>query len=233
MRYLIFTILAVISFAEVQAQGRKVLQNRPKYDNDPLHFGFALGLNYLDFVEEPVANLPDIPGYYNMRSRVQPGYTIAIISNLRLHKYWDLRFNPAFSNTVRELEFDVINPLTDDRELITREIESSYIDLPVELKFKSQRVNNYRLYVLGGVQYNIDLASNEDIFDDRVFKIQSNDLFYSAGFGIDIYFEYFKFSPQIKGVWGLMDLLVEDGTFLVEGIQSLRTRGIFINFTFE
>lgn len=232
MRIVLLFLGVLLTCGQMQGQ-RKILQNRPKYDNDPLHFGFALGVNFIDFVEEPMANLPDIPGYYSVKSVTEPGYTIAIISNLRLHKYLDLRFNPAFSSTVRNLEFDILNPLTEQRDIITREVESSYIDVPLELKFKSQRINNYRLYILGGVQYNLDLASNEDVLDDRVFKIQSSDLFYSAGFGIDIYFEYFKFSPQIKGIWGLTDLIVEDGTFLVEGIQSLRTRGIVINFTFE
>ena len=226
-------LVAVLTALISQLDGQRLLKNQPKYDNDPLHFGFALGVNFMDFDIEPVRNLPDIPGYYSVQSDVAPGYTIAIISNLRLHKYFDLRFNPAFSSTVRTLNFDIENPITEKRETVTREVESSYIDFPLELKFKSQRVNNYRFYLLAGAQYNLDLASKQDAQDDRVFKISRNDFFYQAGFGIDIYFEYFKFSPQIKASWGLSDLLVQDGTFLVEGIQTLRTRGIWLNFTFE
>ena len=86
---------------------------------------------------------------------------------------------------------------------------------------------------MAGPKYSLDLASDEKIEDDRVFKLQQDDFSYDLGFGADIYFEYFKFSPQLIYSFGMANLKVEDRTFLVEGIQGIYTRALLINFTFE
>ncbi len=225
--FLLLLMIAAIGHAQ------RLPKNQPKYDQKPIHFGFSVGLNYSDFYIQESKDISAIDGYYSVKSQVAPGYTIHIISNLRLSDYWDLRFTPGFSTTERTLLFDVIEPLSEERQEVIRKIESSYIEAPFHLKWKSQRINNYRLYVLGGVKYNIDLASKQDIDDDRVFKIKRNDLMYEFGFGFDVYFEFFKFSPQIKASWGTSNLMVDDDTFYIQGIERLETRSILINFTFE
>lgn len=226
-----FLFLLLLAGLSIQAQ--RLPKNQPKYDQKPIHFGFSIGFNFFDFHIQEIEDLAALEGYYSMRSEVTPGYTIRIISNLRLADYWDLRFTPGFAATERTLYFDVIEPISEERQEVIRKIESSYIEMPLELKWKSERIENYRLYVLGGAKYNIDLASKQDVDDDRVFKIKRNDLSYEFGFGVDIYFEFFKFSPQIKASWGFADLMVRDGTFYVEGIESLQTRALLLNFTFE
>jgi len=230
-RLLITLIFTLVIFT--QAIGQRALQNQPRYDRRIIHFGFSIGINYYDFQARPMEDLGALEGYYSIETVTRPGYTIGIISNLRLARFLDLRFIPSFASTTRTLKFDVIEPLSGDRQIVTRDVESSYIEFPFELKYKSERIDNYRLYVLGGFKYNLDLASNEDAEDDRIFKIKSNDLFYEVGFGVDIYFEYFKFSPQIKASFGFANLLVQDDTFYVEGIDILQSRAILINFTFE
>ncbi len=225
-------LLALVGgIGNIQAQ--RLPKNQPNFDKKPIHFGFSIGINYFDFNIEEIADLANLPEYYSVSSNVSPSYTIRIISNLRLADYLDLRFNPGFAATERSLTFDLVEPISQVRQKVTRKIESSYIELPVELKWKSERIRNYRLYVTGGGKYNIDLASKEDVQDDRIFKLAKRDFAYEFGFGVDIYFEYFKFSPQIIASWGVSDLMVQDGTFYVEGIHRLQTRSILINFTFE
>ena len=232
-RIYITAILLTGFCLSAEAQFFSKPKNNPKYDKRRVHFGFSVGLNYVDFKVEHIENLASLPGYYSVKTETTPGYTFAIVSNLRLSEYLDLRFLPAYSTTIRKMHFDVIEPLTDKRQIVDREIESSYIEFPFHLKWKSERINNYRIYTLGGIKYNLDLASNEDVIDDRIFKIKSNDMMYELGFGFDVYFDYFKFSPQIIASFGINNLLVQDGTFYVEGIETLKTRAILINFTFE
>lgn len=226
-------VLVLLGIFTASASGQRRLQNMPRYDQKTVHFGFSVGLNYMDFKIDPIRNLSGLTNFKNVRSITEPGYTIAIISNLRLAKYADLRFNPGFATTSRTLEFDLIDPNSEERIQVDRTIESAFIEFPLELKFKSQRVDNYRLYVLGGLKYALDLSSDEKSEDDRVFKIKQDDYSYELGAGIDIYFEYFKFSPQIKATFGMTNLRVEDGTQMVSGIEALQTRAILINFTFE
>lgn len=234
MRTKLLTFLVLLSLSFAASAQRKALKNNPKYDRKPLHFGFSIGINYYDFRVQNIADLSaDLPGYYNVRTSTSPGYSIYIISNLRLSDHWDFRFNPGFASTVRTLDFDVVNPFTQRRESVSRDIESSFLEFPFHFKFKSDRVGNYRLHLIAGPKYSIDLASDEDVIDDRVFKIKSNDISYEIGFGTDIYFEYFKFSPQIIASFGINNTRVEDNTFLASGIESIQTRAILINFTFE
>ena len=218
--------------AFLQAQVSR-LQNQPKYDNRTVHFGFCLGINFFDFQIRQKADLAANPNLFSLYSDPSPGYSIGIISNLRLAEFLDLRFIPTFAATVRRLYVDMIDPYTLERGIKEFEVESSFIQFPFELKYKSERINNHRWYVLGAIQYSIDLASQEKVEDDTIFKIKRNSTDAQIGVGVDIYFEYFKFSPQIKASFGLNSLLVEDGTVPVSGIDQLMNRCLLINFTFE
>jgi hypothetical protein len=231
-RFLIYILFLLVTPATLVGQHKK-LQNQAKYDTKSLHFGFCLGINTYDFQIRPKQDLAAVPGVYEMYSTSSPGYSIGIISNLRLGKYFDLRFIPTFSSTVRRLTFDMVDPLSGERFLNEYQIESSFIQFPFEIKYKSERINNHRWYVLTGFEFATDLASQEKVDDDTIFKIKKSNASMQIGLGVDIYFEYFKFSPQIKYSWGLNNLLVEDGTVPVSGIDQIFSRCFLINFTFE
>ncbi len=208
------------------------LRNQPLYDKDELHFGFHIGLNWYNFTLD-TKNLTEVNDVYGVTSEALPGYNINIISNLRLTEHLDLRFTPGFAATVRNLHFDMEDPFTSERRIITRQIESSYVQFPLHLKFKSVRIDNYRLYLMGGIRYANDLASKAKVVDDNLFKLQRHTADYEVAFGTDFYFEYFKFSPQIRASWGLTNLLVQDGTTQVSALDGIRNRAVLINFTFE
>lgn len=216
-----------------QAQGKRI-KNNPRYDRKPIDFGFSIGLNYIDFRTRTLPDLgADLPGYYRVYSETSPGYTIRIISKFRLGDHWDLNFSPGYAFTLRTLRFDVLNQFTLNRELVERQIESSFLEFPVYAKFRADRIGNYRLYLLAGPKYNLDLSSDQDVQDDRVFKLKRNEINYDLGIGVDLYFEFFKFSPQIIYSFGITNQKVDDDTFLAEGLDGIYTRALLINFTFE
>ena len=220
-------LLPLLSSAQI---GR--LRNQPLYDKNPLHFGFHMGLNYYNF-QMDLADLSQNPMIFGVESEALPGYNINIISNLRLTDHLDLRFTPGFAATVRRLHFDVINPFTFERVTAVRQVESSYVQFPLHLKFKSVRINNYLLYLMGGIRYTNDLSSKAKVVDDNLFKLQRHVYDYEIGVGADFYFEYFKFSPQIRAAWGLTNMLVQDGTLPVEAFNGIYNRAVLINFSFE
>lgn len=225
-------ILLFLAFSlAIQAQHKS--KNNPIYDNKAIHFGFCLGIYTNDFKIDPIEDLSTVPGYHGFRTETEPGYKIGIITNFRLSDHWDFRYIPSFATSQRNIYFDVDDPFTGERKTIKREVQSSYIENPFELKFKSDRIHNYRWYLLGGVKHSLDLASKKEVEDDNIFKIENNDLAVEFGLGLDFYFEFFKFSPQIKTSFGVKNLLVQDGTYFVEGIDGIYTRSFLINFTFE
>ena len=196
-------------------------------------FGFCLGIFTNNFKIDPIEDLSTVPGYFGFTLNPEPGYKIGIVTNFRLSEHWDFRYIPSFATSQRNIIFDVTDPNTGERRSVERDIQSSFVESPFELKFKSDRINNYRWYLLGGVKHSLDLASKKKVEDDNIFKIENNDLAVEFGLGLDFYFEFFKFSPQIKTSFGVRNLKVEDGTYLVEGIDALYSRSILINFTFE
>lgn len=227
----LFTFALVLISAIAQAQGSP--PNMPRYDQKPFHFGFYVGVNTYDFQLRMKEDISQVPNFYSIESETAPGYSIGIVSDLRLGHHFNLRFLPSFVSTERTLYIDMDDPFSGRREIEERVIESSLIQAPFELKFKSERIENHRWYVLTGLTYSYDLSSKENVEDDLLFKLSSSDLSYDFGIGMDIYFQYFKLSPQIKASWGFYDLTVQDGTIPVSGLESTRTRAILFCFTFE
>ena len=89
-----------------------------------------------------------------------------------------------------------------------REIKSTYIHFPLLIKISSKRVNNFKPYLLGGVSTAINLSSKENSVNDNSlgeFRTKKNVFFYELGFGIDLYLEWFKFSPSIRGIFAISD----------------------------
>lgn len=228
----IYILFALATFG-FKAAAQSGPPNLRLYDEQLLHFGFYIGINNYDFRLVPKEDLSEVPDFYGVRTVVSPGYSIGIISDIRLGKNMNFRFIPSFANTERRIYFDMTNPITGVREEQERIIESSLVQAPIELRLKTDRIHNHRWYVLAGLTYSYDLASKEDLEDPLVFKLNSTDLSYDFGVGMDFYFEYFKFSPQIKAFWGVRDLTIQDGTLAVTGLEGTYTRGLLFSFTFQ
>ena len=120
-----------------------------------------------------------------------------------------------------------------------REIKSTYIHLPILLKISTKRVNNIKPYILAGVSTALNLSSKEKSVNDNSlgeFRTKRNVFFYELGFGIDLYLEWFKFSPSIRGVFAMSDEHVPDNDIIspwTNNIKFMKTSGILINFTFQ
>ena len=218
----------------VNAQRFSSPQNLARYDNKKMHFGFSLGINSLDF---RIKYNPDImfkDSLFVLKSQNQKGFNLGIVSNFRIGKYTDFRFIPSLVFGERHL----IYSFADSNAVIRTEkkvIESTLLDFPLIIKYKSARYNNFRSFVIFGVKYSMDIASQEDIDDegDVIIKLKKNDILGEIGFGMDFYLEYFKFSPQLKISGGILNLLSKDNSVYTTSIKNLRTNGWMLSFTFE
>ncbi|MES2812548.1 MAG: porin family protein [Bacteroidota bacterium] len=232
----IFLSLLIISATIGHAQifkksmfAKKPLINLETFDKQRLHFGFFLGFNSLDFKIDKKFDGQDII------VDSQTGFNVGLIANLRLHEYVDVRFEPGLYYGQRNLHFPNITDPVD----ALREVKSTYIHFPLLLKFSSKRVGNIRPYLLGGLSTSMNLTSNANSRDDNSsgrFRMLKSTNYYEMGAGIDIYFEYFKFSPSIRGVFGMKNELIPDAdpnSPWTGNMDSMKTRGIFINFAFH
>ena len=240
--FLLFIIL--FSFTQTQAQlfSKEKVQQSVDIDNKRWSWGYFLGFNSYDFNFKYKQNsfaLYDGLNDVNVQRNI--GFNVGLLGNLKLHKNLDLRLQPGVNFASRGFYFPLNSngtpPVNSDNRY--REINSTYIHVPLLLKINTNRLNNFRPFLVGGVSYSANLSSNEDNADDNLdgqFRMTTNNYNWEIGFGIDFYLYYFKFTPSIRGVFGFNDELVRDdnpNSQFTGNIDKMTTRAIFLNFTFQ
>lgn len=215
--------------------GKNPYKNQQTWDQQRVHYGYFLGFSSYNFKYDYAKSYYDLHGSDEILVEPSTGFNVGLVGNLRLMEYLDLRFEPGLYYTRRTLIFPHIqNP--DQR---TRDVASTYIHFPLLLKFSALRTGNIRPYIVGGFSESLNLSSNETAKEDNYegrFRMRKWTANYEIGLGIDLYFEHFKFSPSIRGVFGLQDELIRDKTPnspWTGNIESMKTRGLFVNFTFH
>mgnify|MGYP000741663485 FL=1 len=234
MKYFFFTILLLFFYSNSfsQTQGRKV-ENLQNFDKQKIHFGYFIGFNQYNFKIDYKKN-PN----YTTQVEEELGLNIGLVGDIRLGEYLNLRFEPGLQTNKSALKFNERSNFTQNSDTL-RSIKSTFIHLPLLLKFSSKKINNFRPYLIGGISTSFNLSSNENSPEDNknnVFRLKSNTLYYELGFGIDFYLQYFKFSPSIRGLFSVTNELVPDNDLespWTGNIDKLSTRGIFINLTFH
>lgn len=234
MKRLLFYLLLFITFS-IQAQTKGIFSKNPivnleNFDKQKVYFGYFLGFNTYDFKIDYI-NTPSKDIAVNSTF----GFNVGVVGDLRLQEYINLRFEPGLYYAQRNLTFSGFTRQIDSE----REIRSTYIDFPLLLKFSSKRTGNIRPYLVGGVSATLNLASNSKSIDDNYqqkFRLKPWTQNYEIGFGVDLFLEYFKFSPSIRGVFGLNDELIRDNnpdSPWTGNIGAMKSRGVFVNFTFH
>jgi hypothetical protein len=231
----LFYILVMLISLDVHSQtngmfARDPIINLENFDKQRLYWGYFLGFNTYDFKFD----YTNTPGS-DIIVKMNTGFSVGVVGDLRLQEYINLRFEPGLYYAQRNLTYSGFVKSI-DRE---REVRSTYIDFPLLLKFSSKRIGNVRPYLVGGVSATLNLSSNSKSIDDNSqqrFRVKPWTQNYELGFGVDLYLEYFKFSPSIRGVFGLNDELIRDNnpdSPWTGNIQSMKSRGVFVNFTFH
>lgn len=227
----LFILIFLLGYNITNAQlfNNERVINKENFDKKRWSWGYFLGTNLYDFQIKYNEKVEDIA------VNKTPSFNVGLIGNMRINDYLDLRLEPGVVFSNRNLTF----PNFQNENDRFRELNSSYMHIPLLLKFSSKRINNFKPFVVGGASVSYNLSSNENNPQDNSsgqFRLKTQNYYYEVGFGIDFYLEYFKFTPSIRGVFGMNDELVRDqdpNSPWTSQIESLKTRGIFINFTFQ
>lgn len=202
-----------------------------------LHFGFVLGLHAQDFQVES-SNVPDGENitWYGDTPLMSYGFTVGIISDLRLSNYFNLRFVPTLNFGDRELYLSGMKNEQKVDEIHTS-VLSTLVDFPFYVKYRSVRINNYRPYLIAGGGVSVDLTRK----DDAPIMLKPIDFFAEFGVGCDFYLTYFKLAPELKFHIGFNDMLErnrpaianEDDIKYTRSISDLTSRLLILTFNFE
>jgi hypothetical protein len=230
----IITLGLILIFNSLFAQRQKVL-NLATYDDKAYHFGFLLGINSTNFQIKYTTQIKQYDSLMAVIAKPAGGFNLGIVTNARLGQYFDLRLIPQLSFAERNVVFFVRDSQGAYYEL-KKPVESTFIDFPLDLKYKSERLNNARAYLVMGGKYSLDLATNKrakDSGDQVNIKLKRHSVSAQFGFGLDFYTTYFKFSPELKFGIGLNDVLIKDGGPYSGSINKLFNKTWLIGFTFE
>jgi len=232
--YIIFSLVLLLIHYDLSGQKQKP-KNESWYDEKLIHFGFSLGLNTMDFNITPSQNYLVTDSLYPEVSKLNPGINIQIVTDLRPAKYMDIRFLPGVSFGQRNVRYYKNQVIYNDHQ----RLESSFLEFPLLLKLKGDRLNNVRPYVVGGFNYRYDLAAKKE-FDDAkpvYIRIKKPDLYYELGAGLDFYLPYFKLSVELKMSTGLSDVLVREYApghkEYVNAIEKMKSQIWILAFHFE
>lgn len=252
----VFLILVLLFFTAGSFGQRMTILNMSTYDQDKFHFGFVLGANQCYTTLRPISDLhshifdstyipdilpiPDSARVLSVWSTPAIGFVISIVSNMRVGDHFDLRFIPSLSFGDRNLLYNIQSYRKGDTSMIgiTKKVPSTYINFPLEFRYKSLRYNNFRAYVVAGVQYTFDLASQakkreQKNADQKIVKFNGSDFYAEAGVGLEFYNEWFKFGVELKMMYGLLDILKHERNLYTDSIESLKSKIFQLSFTFE
>ena len=221
--------LFFLQSGELTAQNARGNYNFLDFQQKPYYFGITLGFNRAnyrvfhssDFINNSQVSTADaVSG---------PGFNLGIVTNLKIGQYFDFRFLPTLSFAERQLVF------TSDNSIINRRIESVLVEMPFHVRYKSAPYKDMRLFVIAGVKYGFDVASDSNARQaDEQIKIAPTDFSGEIGVGIQFFFPYFIFSPELKMSQGLGNTIIFDASLPQSTvIEKILSRTFTLSLHFE
>ncbi|MGM9828299.1 MAG: porin family protein [Muribaculaceae bacterium] len=216
--YFIVAVSAMLSGSQSMAARdfNDKLLNRPYADNRRWHLGFSVGafVQDLSFVHNGFVT-EDGESWYMDQPSYSPGFCVNGLFDLRLNNYFNVRVSPGMYFGNRDIKFvDVNNPESKERQ----NLKSAYVVAPIDLKYSAVRLRNIRPYVTTGFMAAFDVSKKRSDF----IKLKSTDLYWTIGFGCDLYLPYFKLIPELKFCLGLTDVLQTKRPDLVDDPGKLK-----------
>ena len=206
-------------------------QLNPLYDRKPIRFGFGLMGSTAKLKYSVSDNNLNYDSLKLIESVSYPGFGLGGLVNFRLADHWDIRTMLNIQFARRDMNYifnkDVVK---------TPSIESTYMEIPLTFEYKSRRHKNIRVYVLGGFTYRYDFTSDVDTdrSDTRpIVALYPNSFSYDLGFGLDLYYDYFKFSPEVKLSNGLGNQLVPDEFVYASSLRRVSPKLLQFSLIFQ
>ena len=231
-RVFTYILLLLLPLCAV-AQERKV-QNKPYIDFRRLHYGFFIGFHAQDmefanngFVTENGETwYADIANY-------NPGFSVGVLADLRLNTYLSLRAIPTMHFGQNTVYFREQN----SGETSKQSLKTTYIAVPVHVKFAAERFNNYRPYVVTGVSpmWNLTVKKQQQLL------LKKFDFMIEVGAGCDFYLPFFKLIPELKFSFSPLsvlnkqrnDLLDANYMKFTQSVEAVTSKMITLSLYFE
>ncbi len=230
---LLFIILMSISLSSF-SQRKRVL-NLPNFDDRPYHWGFILAYTQssLHITREPVFDFSD--SLFSIDPESVGAFAVGPIGSLDLTKNIHIRTGITLAFQDRNVNYAFW--VDDTISTYKKKVHSVYTEVPLTLKLRTDRINNWAIYGTVGMKYGYDWASQINVQEkfnyDDILKIKRHNIAYRVGGGFDFFLPYFKFGIDLKLDIGINNINVKNNTYFSNPIEQIRTQMWQLSFTFE
>ena len=211
-RIMLFLVALCLMATTTMGQTRKI-QYKPYVDLRPMHFGILVGMNLQDieFSNAGPQTITLEDGTQQTQTivcdndRWNAGLSVGVLADLRFSNHLNLRISPTMHFGAKHLVFHNLTELDQQGQPHEerQDLKNTYVSFPVDLKFSAQRWNNYRPYLMAGVNPMINLTSKNQDF----IQLKRSDLMLEIGLGCDFYLPFFKLIPELKFCYSLKDAI--------------------------
>ncbi len=224
--------ISCIGMAGLFGQTARGNYNFLDFNQKPYYFGITLAYNSSNFKVYQSREFILNDSINTVESVTGPGFNLGIVTNLKIGENFDVRFLPTLSFGERNINY---NPTRFDRRPFARRVESVFVEMPFHARYKSAPFHDMRLFVIAGIKYSFDVASDSRSRNaETLVKIAPNDFAYEVGAGVQMFLPYFIFSPEIKFSHGLNNILIFDKELEESSvIDKVLSRTFTLSFHFE
>lgn len=224
--------IAAALLVVLSSSAQYVELNRPNHDEWQYYFGMTLA--YTHSYLHPNGRHPVFLANDSVLT-AEPGSSggiaLGLLGTYRLTNRFEARFNPQLIiGGSRFFTYTVTYP-DDGHYTLEKTLPTTIVSFPFQLKFNSDRINNFRVYMMAGLKYDLDLASNSSARNaEDLVKLKAGDYGYEAGIGFNFYFPFVTLSPEIKISHGIANIHSRDPNLKYSNLfEKLSTR--MINFS--
>ena len=225
--------LPIAGFAQLREQ-----VNMPDYDDKLYHFGINMGVNksHFNFTHHPYFLNQD--SVMDIESVNSTGINLAWLVNLNISEHFDIRTYPidlTFSEKAFEYALKYPDIAGGEGAITLKKVQSITLSLPIQIKFSSDRIGNFKVYTIAGGKFDYDLAANAGKRNgDELITLKKYDYGVEGGIGFHLYFQYFVLSPELKASWGLSNLHSRNPNLKFSNvIDKINSRMISFSLTVE
>ena len=223
-------VALLLACASARAQIGGDNYNYLEFQKKPYYFGITVGYNASDykvFLSEEFLRSESI---FLTRVDRKPGLDLKVVTNLKVGEYLDVRFLPGLAFAGRDIVY-----VDDDDQEVERSVSSVFAEFPVQVRYKSAPWKDIRMFVLGGVKYSYDVASDSRAKEsDDLVRFSPSDFQLEVGGGMQFFFPYFIFSPEVKFSHGLGNVLLYDRDLEQANVlDKVISRALTISLHFE
>ena len=227
---IILTLCLIANVLLCEAQRtRWVQRNNPNYDDKKLTYGFLIALhtsNYqVDYADKFITQQFDT--VHSVNPMWSSGFSLGFIVNYRLSEFLDLRLTPQVAFYEQSVRYQYT-----DETFADETVESTMVEFPLLLKYKSERRGNIRMYMIGGVKPAFEASGKKEQTKEEL-ELKATNISIEAGFGFDLYYPLFKFSPEIRFSRGLIDILGNTTNEFGQPLTRVNTNTVTVYFLFQ